>query len=576
LRRHDRVTILRNPPAAALPAERRLSGGGGGNLARIVTLEEAAALVPDGALVTFGGFDLNRAPMALARALVRRGARRLRLVGPPNPLVMDLLVGAGAAGAIEFAFLGFQYEEGFVVVPNVRRAIERGLIAWRERDAFEIMTALRAAAQGVPFLPGPDLGGSQHAARPARPVVPWWDSVSGARPVPVVPAIRPDVALIHAQAADHRGNLFIADPYGDDLLVRASALVVATAERLVEHLPEITIPRLRVAAVAEAPGGAYPTSCYGEYPWSVAHLRLWVELAAAGQFGEYIDRFVTGPGAPDMARVAAARPIGPPVAGGEMPVGQTPAAREGGPGVAAAADRLVVAMARLINDGETVLTGVASALPVLAVALARATHAPGATHITAVGAVNPRLGGVAMPCSSVDPGLLLRCEGRVVLTDILDLSRQGRVDTMFFGAAQIDAGARLNLTRIGAADRPEVKLPGPAGSAAMRSLVRKVIVMAPRHAPRTFVKRVDFVTSAPAPANRETWVVSGAGLFRLEGGRLRLVARQPGTTLDDLRARTGFAFEGDLDAVAPAPTPAEAAALARLDPTGLRHRLLAS
>jgi glutaconate CoA-transferase subunit B len=232
-------------------------------------------------------------------------------------------------------------------------------------------------------------------------------------------------------------------------------------------------------------------------------------------------------------------------------------------------------MARLVRDGDLVLTGVASALPVLAVALARATHAPRATHVTAVGAVNPRLGdGSPAPVSSVDPRLLERCEARVVLTDILDLARQGRVDAMFFGAAQIDPLARLNLTCIGDPARPRVKLPGPAGSASVRTLVRRVIVVAPRHTPRTFVPTVDFVTSAPAPANEATWVVSDLAVLCLVDGRLALAACRPGVSADAVRRATGFDLPGTGAAVEPPPCTAERAALERLDPEGVRYRLV--
>jgi glutaconate CoA-transferase, subunit B len=167
-----------------------------------------------------------------------------------------------------------------------------------------------------------------------------------------------------------------------------------------------------------------------------------------------------------------------------------------------------------------------------------------------------------------------------VLPDIFDLARQGSIDTMFFGAAQIDAGARLNLTSIGDPRRPKVKLPGPAGSSSVRPLVRRVIVMAPRHTPRTFVERVDFATSAPAPANRETWIVTDLSVLRLhEDGRLRLAALRAGVTSEEVRAATGFPLAGEgtedpaEESIASPPSPAEREALDRIDPGGTRYRL---
>ena len=534
-------------------------------MSRVTTLRDAVAAIPDGSLLAFGGFDLNRAPMALAREIVRQGRRGLRLVSPPNPLPLDLLVGAGAVAGAEFGYLGFQYEHGFVVAPNVRRAIERGTLAWRERDVFEIVQGLRAAATGVPFLPIPGGEGSDYAAiDPPRqaPLEP------GGATVAVTPALRPDVALLHAQEADPDGNLFISDPYADDLLARASRRVVATAERIVARVAHPTVSCVRVHAVVEAPGGAFPTACHGHYAHAADHLRTWVERAGAGRFAEYLDTFVTAP-ADHAAQIAA---------GGGLPAWDVPAgdAVERTPGTDTAApgsaDRLVVGMARRIADGDLVVTGLASALPMLAVAVARATHAPGMTYINCIGAVDPRFDAIGP--TSVDARLLDRCRGRVILTDLFDLSRQGRIDVMFFGAAQTDAAGRMNLTCIGEHARPRVKLPGPAGSTSIRPCVKKVIILVPRHSTRALVERVDFASSVPSPMNRETWVVTDLAILRLEGGRLHVASRHAGVTPDDLRAKTGFAVDGRAAAATPEPTREEMAAIVRHDPGGLRHRLI--
>jgi len=547
-------------------------------VSRITTLAEAVATIPDGALVTFGGFDLNRAPMALARELIRQGRRGLRLVSPPNPLPLDLLVGAGAVARAEFGYLGFQYEHGFVVAPNVRRAIERGALMWRERDVFEIVQGLRAAATGVPFLPIPGGEGSDYAALDTPLLVPLGPD--GAT-VAVTPALRPDFALLHAQEADGDGNLLITDHYADDLVARASRHVIVTAERIVERVVQPTVSGVQVDAIVEAPGGAFPTACHGHYRHAAAHLRTWVEHAVEGRFADYLNEFVTGPaghaamvdaagGLPGWDVAAAGATEAEAVASGSRP---GPAATAGRTGAApGAADRLVVGMARRIADGDTVVTGLASALPMLAVAVARATRAPHMTYINCVGAVDPRIETIGP--TSVDARLLDRSTGRVILTDLFDMARQGRIDVMFFGAAQTDAAARMNLTCIGDYARPKVKLPGPAGSTSIRPCVRTVVILAPRHSPRALVERVDFASSVPSSLNRETWVVSDLALLRLEGGRLHVASRHAGVTLEELRTRTGFAIDGVGAATTPEPGRDEMAAIVRHDPAGLRHRLI--
>src|SRR5262245_9761303 len=309
----------------------------------LTTLQKAVSSILDGSLLACGGFQINRAPMALAQELVRQGRRDLRIVSLPNPLALETLFAGGAVAEAEFGFLGLQFEDGFFMAPCVKKAIEMGTLAFRERDVYEIAQGLRAAAQGLSLLPAPGTEGSDYARVNRTPAI--EDPATGER-MPVAHAIRPDVTLLHAQAADRKGNLRIDDPYADDLLARASLRVIATAETIVDRRDNPTIPHTLVEAVVEAPGGAAPTSCHGVYAHSAAGLR---------------ERM-----APD-GRVAAA-----PAAGAD---------REG------VADRLLVEMSRSIADGEVVASGVASALAMLAIALARATHAPRLTYLNCVGAV---------------------------------------------------------------------------------------------------------------------------------------------------------------------------------------------
>ncbi|MFQ5695366.1 MAG: CoA-transferase, partial [Terriglobia bacterium] len=124
-------------------------------MSRIVSLRQAVARIPSGSTVAFGGFQLNRAPMALVRELIRQKKRRLRLLLLPNPLPLDFLVGAGAVASAEVAFAGLEIARRAVVPPNWQAAVAGKKLRWRERDALYLVQALRAAAQGVPFLPLP-------------------------------------------------------------------------------------------------------------------------------------------------------------------------------------------------------------------------------------------------------------------------------------------------------------------------------------------------------------------------------------------------------------------------------------
>ena len=255
--------------------------------ARWTSLADLAARVPDGARIAPGGFMLGRAPMALVFELIRQGRRALSIVSLPNPLPAEMLVAAGAATRVEFAFSALTLGGKVRSMPCLKAAIEAGTLSWAELDGYRVVQRLRAAAMGLPFLPAPDADRSELAsADPPRMVI---DPFSG-NPVPVEPALVPDVALLHAQAADAAGNLFFEDPTTDLLVAGAARRVLATADRRVERLPRISLPSFQVEAVAEVWGGALPTGSAGLYAHDEADLLDYLSLAAAGQADRYLAR----------------------------------------------------------------------------------------------------------------------------------------------------------------------------------------------------------------------------------------------------------------------------------------------
>jgi glutaconate CoA-transferase, subunit A len=259
--------------------------------ARWTTLDEAAASVADGALIAPGGFMLSRAPMALVFELVRQERRGLSVISLPNPLPAEILVAAGAASRVEFLFAGLTLEGKVWPMPALKRAIEAGTIEWQEHDGYRVVQRLRAAAMGVPFLPVPGYGGNDLADADPLPTV--EDPFTGER-VPVERAMHPDVALIHAQAADDDGNLYIEDPTTDRVIAEAALRVVATAERRVPRVPRATIPGFMVDLLVAEPQGAYPTGCAGCYDADEAHLAAYLRQAKAGDEKRYLDQVVRG------------------------------------------------------------------------------------------------------------------------------------------------------------------------------------------------------------------------------------------------------------------------------------------
>lgn len=260
------------------------------------TLEEAAGLVRDGDTVALGGALSYREPMALVRELVRQGRCDLRLVGSAHGIDVDLLVGAGAAGAVEESYVGFEQDLG--LAPAYRRAAQAGTVAVHETCCYTLLQQLRAAEYGLPFMPVRGVAGTG-----IRDLHPEYGEITcpftGQRLV-AVPALAPDVALIHGVSADRRGNVHLCRPLVlDERFAHAAKRVIVTVERLADGAAVgdagIVLPSFLVDAVVEAPLGAHPTSCYPHYTYDRAHLREWVAAAATDDgVGEYLARYVTG------------------------------------------------------------------------------------------------------------------------------------------------------------------------------------------------------------------------------------------------------------------------------------------
>ena len=261
------------------------------------SLAAAAAHVTDGAVVALGGGLSARLPMALVRELIRQGRRGLHLVGSAHSVDVDLLVAAGAVAVCEESYVGFEQDLG--LAPAYRRAAETGTIAVRESCCVTILTQLRAAEMGLPFLPVRGIKGTDlRRLHPeyAETTCPFTGEVLIA-----VPPLTPDVALLHAPMGDQHGNLHLEQPYVlDERFAGASRAVVATVDRLVptDTVAEagITVPGHRVVAVAEVPYGAHPTSSYPGYAYDREHLSHYVDAARAPETAaDYLREWVLLP-----------------------------------------------------------------------------------------------------------------------------------------------------------------------------------------------------------------------------------------------------------------------------------------
>jgi glutaconate CoA-transferase, subunit B len=228
---------------------------------------------------------------------------------------------------------------------------------------------------------------------------------------------------------------------------------------------------------------------------------------------------------------------------------------------------MAVAMSRLLRDGELAFHGVASPLPMVAILLAKAMHAPHLVYLNITGSIDPRPG--HLPRSTVDPVLLEGSRSMITLADAFDLSARGELDTVFLSGVQIDAAGRINMSVIGDYAHPKVRLPGGAGSAFLMSTANRIILWRTRHDPRTFVEQLPFVTGT---GNVE-YVVTPLCVFHRDRDRGRLVVESihPYTTPEEVAGQTGFAVDVTNVPPTPLPTDEELAALRRVDPEGIRR-----
>lgn len=258
---------------------------------KTTTLSAAISEIRPGARVALGGNTLHRGPSAAVHEIVRQGIGNLELVKTAGAYDVDLLAATGLATSASVGFVGF--ETVFGMAPSYRRAVEGGLVETKEHACYTVIAGLRAAIQGVPFMPIAGMFGSDLlAARDFRTIE---DPYTG-QPVVAVPALVPDVALIHVQEADAQGNArIVGTRFEDVLMAQAAKMVVVTAERIVdgasfEANPEsVAIPGFMVHAVVEAPRGAWPCSCAGEYDFDAEFL---AEYVAASKDPERIRQFV--------------------------------------------------------------------------------------------------------------------------------------------------------------------------------------------------------------------------------------------------------------------------------------------
>ena len=262
-----------------------------------MSLSDAIARnVNDGDMVYAAGFT-HLIPFAAGHEIIRQRRKDLVLARATPDLIYDQLVAAGCASKVIFSYMG---NPGVGSLRLVRAEIEAGRLEWEEYSHFSMISRLQAGATGLPFMPmNPTAAGDLERANPNyRTVI---DPYSG-NPVVVVPALKPDVAIVHVQRADADGNAHIWGIIGEQKEAAfAAERVILTTEELVDESvirsdPNRTlIPGFVVDAVCHVPYAAHPSYTQGYYDRDNDFYLEWDKISSSPDLTRaYLDEWVYG------------------------------------------------------------------------------------------------------------------------------------------------------------------------------------------------------------------------------------------------------------------------------------------
>ncbi|HNW95890.1 MAG TPA: CoA-transferase [Anaerolineaceae bacterium] len=266
-------------------------------MSKLTSLSEAVRQhVHDGDLVYAAGFT-HLIPFAAGHEIIRQGRKNLVLARATPDLIYDQMVAAGCARKVIFSYSG---NPGVGSLKWLRDGMQNGSLEWEEYSHFGMISRLQAGASGLPFMPMRQTGALD--LEKANPLYRRVQDPYGGEDVVVVPALCPDVAIVHVQRADSEGNAHIWGILGEQREAAfAARRVILTAEEIVDadvirSDPNRTlIPSLVVSAVCHVPWCAHPSYTQGYYDRDNDLYLRWEEISKdeAGMQA-YLDEWVYG------------------------------------------------------------------------------------------------------------------------------------------------------------------------------------------------------------------------------------------------------------------------------------------
>jgi glutaconate CoA-transferase subunit A len=266
-------------------------------MSKLISLTEAVdKFVQDGNIVYAAGFT-HLIPFAAGHEIIRQGRRNLTLARATPDLIYDQMVAAGCARKVIFSYMG---NPGVGSLRIVRSAIEQGRLEWEEYSHFGMITRLQAGASGLPFLPMNQTGATD--LERSNPQIKRIPDPYGGKDVIVVPALNPDVGIVHVQRADKNGNAHLWGIIGEQKEAAfAARKVILTAEEIVDESvirsdPNRTmIPAIVVDAVCHVPHACHPSYAQGYYDRDNEFYLAWDKVSESPEaIKQYLDEWVYG------------------------------------------------------------------------------------------------------------------------------------------------------------------------------------------------------------------------------------------------------------------------------------------
>jgi len=554
--------------------------------------DAVSRFIPDGALLAMGGFGHVRVSMAVVYEIIRQRKKHLLLTGKTAVHDLDVLVASGCVDQVEVAY-SFGHElRG--LSPASRRAVETGkCTVTGEISNAGFQWRFLAAMMGVPFIPTRVmLGSDTFAHSSSRTMI---DPFSG-KPICLLPACYPDVAVVHVPRCDKFGNAQIDGIIVEDFeLSRAARQLIITTEEIVDSSKirsepwKTVIPFYLVSAVVEIPYGSHPCQMPYQYFFDEDHIGEWLSESVTDEgVQRYLEKYVYGTtdfseylqrigGKKKLRHLARIERFEEPMT---APWLKEKNGKKSENGMYSSTELLACVASRMLEDNKSVFVG--TGLPMIAAMLAQRTHAPNLLLFFEAGGIGPEM--PVLPISVGDSRTFYYAVAASSMHDTMAMAQAGYVDYGFLGGAQIDKYGNLNTTVIGPYDHPKVRLPGSGGANDVGTLSNQTIILM-RQDKHRFLEHLDFLTTpgylSGFDTREKSGLPKGSGPYRVitqlgvygfasDSKEMMLLSLHPGVTVDQIKENSGFMIQIPQDiSVTTPPSQQELDLLKTIDPAGM-------